>query len=79
MNGFECLDCGIDTADSHEYYMVKDRLWRKANPKMDGMLCITCLESRLGRVLTYKDFTRAPVNDLGGWAQSATLMERLQR
>lgn len=77
MDMFNCLDCGVNTADAHEYYMVKNKVWRKVHPKDDGMLCISCLEARLGRVLTHKDFTDAPVNALGGWSQSETLVARL--
>ena len=77
MNGFDCLDCGVNTADAHEYYMVKDNIWLKAHPKDDGMLCIACLETRLGRVLTCNDFTDAPVNNVNGWKQSNLLVARL--
>jgi hypothetical protein len=38
-----------------EVYVVHDKVWRKAgNPP--GCLCIGCLEKRLGRHLTRKDF-----------------------
>lgn len=57
---FNCLDCGIDTID--EYYSVWDDVWLRANPSGDGMLCIGCLERRLGRRLTALDFTAAPIN-----------------
>ena len=42
--------------------MVHDALWLKANPTDSGMLCIGCLEVRLGRTLTSEDFTDAPIN-----------------
>lgn len=76
-DGFECLDCGVDTSLIHEYYMVKNRVWLKAHPADDGMLCIACLETRLGRVLTHKDFTDAPINLPGGWQQSERLLARI--
>ena len=50
---FFCHDCGIDTIN--EYYMVKHKLWKKAVGR-NGMLCILCLENRLGRKLKPKDF-----------------------
>jgi len=78
MTMFDCLDCGVNTADTHEYYMVKNKVWRKAHPEDEGMLCISCLETRLGRVLRHKDFTDAPINDtVGGWPQSDRLVLRL--
>ncbi len=60
--GFECMDCHTDTWD--EYYMVYNSVWKKANPKLNGKLCIGCLEARLGRKLTPKDFTKRKVNTL---------------
>jgi len=78
ISGFNCLDCGVNTADNYEYYMVKNKIWRKAHPEDDGMLCIGCLEVRLGRVLTHKDFTSAPINDtINGWRQSERLVRRI--
>jgi hypothetical protein len=55
---FECLDCGRDTNAINEYYMVKYDVWKQAtgdNP--NGMLCIGCLEQRIGRHLQRSDFT----------------------
>lgn len=70
-----CVDCGVDTGEVHEYYMVADDLWAAAGD-VPGMLCIGCLETRLGRMLTRDDFTGAPVNaDL--WPQSSRLRARL--
>ena len=39
------------------------RLWPQANPDYDGMLCVGCLEARLGRRLTPSDFTGVPLNE----------------
>lgn len=58
--GFECMDCAKDTF--YEYYIVYLKLWKKANPKLKGKLCIKCLEKRLKRKLTPKDFTKVLVN-----------------
>jgi hypothetical protein len=44
-----CLDCKKDTHRLGEYYMVINRIWRKANPGDKGMLCIGCLELQLRR------------------------------
>jgi hypothetical protein len=62
-----------------EYYMVHREVWAAAGmlPR-GGMLCVGCLEARLGRRLTAADFTSAPVNDLRrGWRGSARLLSRL--
>jgi hypothetical protein len=42
--------------------MVHNELWLKANPQINGKLCIGCLENRIGRRLTQADFTDAPIN-----------------
>ena len=61
---FDCRDCGTNTDDIGEYYMVKDKIWKTAlNGSSKGMLCIGCLEDRLGRILTYKDFINYPINN----------------
>lgn len=54
------MDCKKDTWN--EYYMLYSRVWKKANPKNKGKLCIKCTEIRLGRKLNKKDFTKAPIN-----------------
>ena len=74
--GFHCMDCDVHTGDIDEYYMVHDTVWLYANPAMDGMLCVGCLEERLGRVLTPDDFTDYPVNENFG-NKSERLLERL--
>jgi hypothetical protein len=56
---FPCHDCGADTAT--EYYMVWDGVWRQAGAR-DELLCVECLEHRLGRTLCGEDFSRAPIN-----------------
>jgi hypothetical protein len=61
-----CLDCRNDTASltngAFEYYMVHNALWAKANPQINGMLCVGCLENRIGRQLMSDDFTDMPIN-----------------
>lgn len=59
-----CLDCGKDTLKAKEYYMIHNHLWKLANPQVHGMLCLDCLEKRLGRELRPADFTDAPVNEI---------------
>jgi hypothetical protein len=41
----------------HEVYIVRKKLWLKAGMKpWGGCLCVGCLEKRIGRQLTPKDF-----------------------
>lgn len=74
---FKCLDCGVNTLHNDEYYMVEDDIWDGVHPKRTGMLCIGCLEKRMGRKLTSTDFTDAPINYYGRFSQSARLYDRL--
>lgn len=74
----ECKDCGLDTKKVHEEYMVEDLLWKKAGMKpKDGCLCIGCLERRIDRRLTHRDFTDIPVN-FGCTKKSRRLKNRLR-
>ena len=57
-----CLDCTKDTDASQEYYMLKLKIWKSINQKIDGMLCLSCAEKRLGRKLVHSDFMLTPVN-----------------
>lgn len=75
---FTCVDCRNDTAAMHEYYMVHDAIWAQVGMQPHGgMLCIGCLEDRLGRMLTNLDFTAAPVNSGFFCDQSARLRDRI--
>jgi hypothetical protein len=51
-----CLDCGENTIEIGEFYMVKDDVWAQVCEPDGGMLCIGCLEERLGRRLVPDDF-----------------------
>jgi hypothetical protein len=63
-----CVDCGIDTCPPKpkgrwEHYMVHDAVWQAAGmTPFGGYLCVGCLEHRLGRELSARDFTAAPIN-----------------
>jgi hypothetical protein len=67
-----CVDCGEDTMpcnkdgyflpNSHEYYMVRDAIWKLAGAGEEDWLCIGCLEDRLGRPLTWRDNRASPVD-----------------
>jgi hypothetical protein len=67
-----CADCGMETTPGlenreppigqWEYYMVRNAVWKAAGMR-SGFLCIGCLEDRLGRRLSSRDFTAMPIND----------------
>lgn len=62
---FMCKDCGIDTSPFgiDEYYMVHDEVWEQSGMDgLGGMLCLECLEARIGRYLEVADFTNIPMN-----------------
>lgn len=60
-----------------EYYFIRTELWLTVVPSVKGMLCVGCLETRLGRTLTAADFTDAYINQPGYIAQSTRLLNRL--
>ena len=68
-----CDDCGIDTIEISEWYMVVNEIW----PPGAKYLCIGCLETRLGRKLQLLDFDIA----LGNieWKQSDRFRDRLDQ
>lgn len=77
---FSCIFCSFNTLYGREYYMVLDDIWLAVNPKDKGMLCIGCVEKKLGRDLERADFTDAPINSLTIWGgKSPRLSNRLQR
>ena len=69
-----CADC--DTHTKLEYYMVHDHIWEQ-HGSGKGMLCIGCLESRMGRLLGEVDFTNAGSNDPEFCEKSERLLNRL--
>lgn len=71
---FLCIDCGCDTR-GNEYYMVKDEIWPIDGD--GGMLCIGCLETKIGRILTKEDFTDCLAN-LDLRPRSKRLQDRLE-
>jgi hypothetical protein len=55
---WRCVDCGQDTIAIGHYYMVYDYIWELCGvAPNEGMLCVHCLEARLGRPLVLEDFT----------------------
>lgn len=74
---FKCMDCAMCTLCNDEYYMVQNELWSEAIPEKHGMICIGCIEQRLGRLLTKDDFTDAPLNSMNLVMGSTRLRNRL--
>lgn len=72
-----CLDCGIDTGHAKEHYFIDLTLWLSAVGSKQGMLCIGCLETRIGRELKAGDFTNAYINDPKRNSMSTRLLERI--
>ena len=75
-----CKDCGVPTTPevgSWEYYTVHDSVWQAAGITR-GMLCIGCLEGRLGRRLVPGDFPGLRINEPDAW-DSPRLRARKER
>jgi hypothetical protein len=72
-----CLDCWIDTREAGEYYVVRNEVWPL--PVDGGMLCIGCLEERIGRRLRRADFTDAPLNWHPQWTREYGQSDRLRQ
>ena len=82
-----CADCGVGTFTLDEWYIVKDPIWSQAwagrlKPwhalRGQQILCIGCLEARIGRTLMACDFTDAPVNDPDRFVMSERLREPIR-
>jgi hypothetical protein len=73
----DCLDCGADTHALGEYFMCVEEVWLEAHPDDKGMLCVPCVERRLGRALVPEDFTDCPLNRRDDWSRSERLQARL--
>ena len=61
---FICVDCGRDTwKDDKDYYMIRFDLWNKYGVG-EKMLCMKCIETRLGHKLTRDDITDCTLNHM---------------
>lgn len=74
---FLCMDCNIDTGRIGEHYMLVDSIWRLVHNSNKGMLCIKCLEARLGRTLNKSDFNNSYLNNHRTGFKSALLTSRM--
>lgn len=69
-----CNDCPYDCMN--EYYTVHDKIWEQYGVE-DGMLCVRCLEKRMGRSLTPADFPHWLINVWNYGIKSDRLIDRL--
>ena len=67
-----CADCGEDTDEIDEGYFVNDDVWAQSGGGRK-VLCIGCLEKRIGRRLNSRDFPP----DFSPRAKSRRLRSRL--
>lgn len=74
---FLCLDCKMDTGKALEHYYLRLDVWLQAHNSKTGMLCIGCVENRLGRRLQSDDFTDASINNPKVVAMSDRLRSRI--
>ena len=72
-----CLDCKIDTGKIREHYFIETELWLSVVGSKSGMLCVSCLEKRLGRKLSPADFPQVHINNPKLYGMSARLLDRL--
>ena len=61
-----CEDC---ESDSFKWFMVQNEIWDKYGVD-DRMLCLECLEKRVGRKMLFEDFTDCPLNNENEYIQS---------
>lgn len=76
---FLCIDCHVDTGAIYEHYYINLETWLSVVGSKTGMLCIGCLEKRLGRKLNKVDFTDCTLNNPKFTKQSIRLSNRLQQ
>lgn len=74
---WRCRDCEVDTGKAREHYYLEPEVWASIGMGPIGMLCIGCVELRLRRRLTSKDFTSAWINNPRTGEKSTRLLDRL--
>ena len=74
-----CLDCKVHTGKAHEHYFVHTLLWMSAVRSEAGMLCVGCLEKRIGRRLVRADFPEVHINNPKLYPMSDRLRSRLEK
>ena len=75
---FLCVGCGFDTHRGAEYFMVRHDIWHLTGLDVgDVMLCVGCVEARIGRTLEPADFLDVDLNYDPAVPRSPRLQERL--
>jgi DNA replication protein DnaC len=74
---FACLDCREDVSKIKEYCMLVDDTWYQIHNSERGMLCVGCIETRLGRQLHAADFNSSYLNTSRSFERSARLLDRM--
>lgn len=75
-----CAGCGEDTSLMKEHYFLNTELWLQVNNGQErGMLCIGCVEKRLGRKLNTFDFPSVHINNPKLNSMSTRLHNRIHR
>jgi hypothetical protein len=63
----------------NEHYFVHSSVWFSVVDSNVGMLCVGCLEIRLGRELVHTDFPDVSINNIKYGNKSVRLLDRLSR
>ena len=60
---YNCHNCSKDCLKNKriDYYMLNDDIWKSIHPNIAGMLCMDCVEKKLGRLLTKEDIKLCPL------------------
>lgn len=74
---WNCEDCSQNTSQMREHYFIHTTLWLSVHPNECGMLCVGCLESRLGRNLVPADFPSVHINNPKKYSMSDRLRSRI--
>ena len=62
--GWKCMDCKKDCLKNEkDYYMIQHDLWLKLVGSHNGMLCMDCLETRLGHKLRKEEILPCPLTE----------------
>ena len=61
----ECVDC----KGKGEAFFIKNDIWYKYIPKSKqrGIICLSCLEKRIGRKLKKSDFQTSDIHSYQSW------------
>lgn len=74
-----CACCGVSTSKIGEHFFLRSEIWYRVHPSERGFLCVGCVETKLGRLLTKQDFTDCTINKpQRGVHMSLRLVQRLQ-